>query len=654
VHLSARRTHQERLILMSENENVGIELGVDADAALETFQQLATAARAADTDIQALKEQLNTLTSQVTTGATTPEIAQTRQALNARRAEVQGQALDFVGTNPQVVAQPLPDTLAQFQQAMAAREQQQQAQRERQAQQQAAGIERPARYGYDQSAPLAPSHASSIPTPLPLPPAMQATGTGPMTPAAPLATTSDERLAHALSAQAPTGTSAPGRAAGARDNDNAPMGDVLPAESGRSSPAPATVQPVAPLATTGDDRLTQALTAQTPTATPPTGRAAAARDDAPMGDLPADLQALATAAMAADTGIQRLQQHLVEAVNQQMGAAGIRPQSYQQAQDLLQRMPAADLAAAAPDVVTTQQRIADRSAQVTNQVADFGSQNPQAAGQPISQLLDELRGFVQQQQASMASGASPAPSGGGGGSGADTSAVARYGLLPATPSPLTPGGDATQQDRSATVLGDHIAQALTRSAGGLVAGGINGAANAAGMGATGDVLAGLARPLMAMVGEAAPLALGAIGVVGGVAGVGLGVNALQSQYAGEQQTLAGSVGTTTGATPSSELTTAQNAGWSMMYHEAQSVAAAQQLGDAGVSSSQLGAGLTASMALSRVGGIGLDQTTALTGQMMQSGMSGNQVGDMYAQMDQAARQSGVSLGRLVDGIKALN
>jgi hypothetical protein len=125
-------------------------------------------------------------------------------------------------------------------------------------------------------------------------------------------------------------------------------------------------------------------------------------------------------------------------------------------------------------------------------------------------------------------------------------------------------------------------------------------------------------------------------------------------YAGEQQTLAGSVGTATGATPSSELTTAQNAGWSMMYHEAQSVAAAQQLGDAGVQSGQLGAGLTASMALSRVGGIGLDQTTALTGQMMQSGMSGNQVGDMYAQMDQAARQSGVSLGRLVDGIKALN
>ncbi len=34
--------------------------------------------------------------------------------------------------------------------------------------------------------------------------------------------------------------------------------------------------------------------------------------------------------------------------------------------------------------------------------------------------------------------------------------------------------DTTQQDRSATVLGDHIAQALTRSAGGLMAGGISG------------------------------------------------------------------------------------------------------------------------------------------------------------------------------------
>ncbi len=185
----------------------------------------------------------------------------------------------------------------------------------------------------------------------------------------------------------------------------------------------------------------------------------------------------------------------------------------------------------------------------------------------------------------------------------------------------------------------------------MVTGGIQGAASAAGMGATGDLVGALARPLMELV--SAPLAIGAA-VIGGAAGIGLGVNALQSKYAGEQQGLAGSVGTTTGATPSSELTTAQNVGWSMMYHEADSVAAARQLGDMGVQSGQLGAGLTASMALSRVGGIGLDQTTALTGQMMQSGMSGNQVGDYFAQLDQAARQSGVSVARLTEGIVHLN
>ncbi len=217
---------------MTEDENVSIALGVDADAALDTFQQLSTAARAADTDIQALKERLSTLTNnQEATGATMPEIAQTRQALNVRRAEMTSQAMDFVGANPQVVTQPLPDTLARFQQAMAQREQQQQAQRERQAQQQAADVERPARYGYDTTPPALQAQAASRPIAA-MAPTMQATGTPPMAP-------------------------------------------------------------------------------------------------------------LATAAIADDEGVRRLQERLVEQVNAQMGAAGIRPQSYQQAQDLLGRMPAA-------------------------------------------------------------------------------------------------------------------------------------------------------------------------------------------------------------------------------------------------------------------------------------------------------------------------
>jgi len=665
---------------MSENqgEDASIDLSVNADEALQVFEQLSAAARDADEQIQQLKQHL---TAQVTAtfGAqgqqpqtyqqasatlarmdpaevaqAAPDIAQTQAALAERRAEVQARAMDFAGTTPNLVNQPLPDTLAQFQQAMAQREQQQQAQRERQAQQAAAGVERPARYGYDQSAPPASSHASSTPTPLPLASTIQAMGPAQMMSVAPLATTSDERLAHALSAQAPTGTSAPGRATGARDNDNAPMGDVLPAESGRSSPAPATVQPVAPLATTGDDRLTQALMAQTPTATPPTGRAAAARDDAPMGDLPADLQALATAVISADTGIQRLQQHLVEAVNQQMGQAGIRPQTFEQAQDLLGRMPAADLAAAAPDVVALQQRISARSAEVTNDVTAFAGQNPQATtGQPLGDVLNELKAFVQQQQrqVSTVGGASSAPSAGGTGAGADTSAALRYGLLPSTPPTLTPGGDMTQTDRFASTMGERLASSMARAGVGMVSGGIQGAANAAGMGATGDLVAGLARPLMAMV--SAPLAIAA-GVIGGVAGVGLGVNALQSRYAGEERQLAGSVGTSTGATPEGELTTAQNVGWRYWYHEQQSVAAAQQLGDVGVTSDQMGGALTQSMALARLSGLGLDQTVGLTGQMMQGGMSSNQVGQAYAEIDQVSKLVPVSLGRITEGIKAMN
>jgi len=675
AHEAPGRIHEELPIPMSENnEDVGIELGVDADAALDTLQQLSAAAKAADTDIQALKEQLNTLTSRVTTGATTPEIAQTRQALNARRAEVQGQAMDFVGANPQVVTQPLPDTLAQFQDAMAQREQQQQAQQQRQAQQQAAGIERPARYGYDQSAPPAPSHASFAPITATTVPTMQATGTTTM---APLATTGDERLVQALTtASAPTRVTTSDAPARGGDTDGPPG---APSSASVDTQLSA-MRPVASLATTGN---------------------------APTGDLPGDLQRLVGAALSADEGIKRLRERLMEQVNTQMGAAGIRPQTFEQAQDLLERhssnqhwretpvilsrsatsagilhasltltmarmtglldgvksdtdrtfdylngalgrMPPADLAAAAPDVVVTQQRIAVRSAEVTGQVTDFAGQNPQATGQPISQLLDELKAFVQQQQASTASGASSAPSAGGAGSGADTSAVARYGLLPATPSPMA-STDATQTDRFASTMGERLASSIVRSGAGFVAGGIQGAANAAGMGATGDVLAGLARPLMAMFGEfAAPLAAAA--VVG--AGV-LAVNGQQAHYAQEQQGLSGAVGTLTGATPLSELRTVQNVGWNYLYGEKDSIAAANQLGQAGVLSNQMPGALNDAMALSRISGLDLGQTTDLTGGLMKAGASSTQVGDTYAALDEAARHSGVSLDRLVKSLQTL-
>jgi len=734
----------------SQGESTSIDLSVDADEALTVFQQLSAAARDADEQIQQLKQHL---AQQVTAtfGAqgqqpqtypqasatlarmdpaevaqAAPEIAQTQAALTARRVEVQTQAMAYAGSTPGLATQSPADVLAQFQQAMAQREQQQQAQRERQAQQAAAGVERPARYGYDQSAPLAPSHASSTPTPLPLAPTIQAMGPTSAAPAAPLATTSDDRLAHALSAPAPTGTSAPGQAPGARDND-APMGAVLPVESGRSNPAPpaphlpamptgsppvllpdAPSRPVvgvpssAPLATTGDERLAQVLTAQNPPATTATTDAATGTTtdaaSAATGPLPGTFDELAAAARTADTQLQGLKQQLLDAFNAIPRGSQPAAASYSDAVTRLQGMNPDVVQELHPDIAQTQGAINARRDELTGQVSHFAADNPEATAEPLPAQQDMLTRWQellrqhnaqQQQQAASSQGGDdePLPNPGG----------AKYYRQSARSGPFVPpgmerlarygydasqemdahdarqrsglpgingggnsgngggnGNDTTQQDRTATVLSDHIVQAFSRSAGGMLAGGISGAANAAGMGATGDVLAGLARPLIGMIGEAAPLALGAIGAIGGVAGVGLGINALQSQYAGESQTLAGSVGTTTGATPSSELDIARQAGWPLMFHEAQSVASAQQLGDAGVQSGQLGGALTASMDLARVGGIGLDQTTALTGQMMQGGMSANQVGDTYAQMDQAARESGISLGRLVDGMKALN
>jgi len=366
------------------------------------------------------------------------------------------------------------------------------------------------------------------------------------------------------------------------------------------------------------------------------------------------LQELTTAAKAADATIQELKQHMTEQVNAAFGAQGLRPQNYEQAQGFLQRMPAADLAAASPEIVATQQAISARSGAITGAAMDVAGA-PGAANQPVQQLLDQVRQLLTVQQQQQATGGAPDA----GGSAA--SPQARYGGTPSGgsgspwPAATFPFGgtsptDATQQDRGANLIGQRMAEALTRSAGGLMAGGIQGAANAAGMGATGDLVGGLARPLMSMLGEfAAPLA-----AVVAVGAGGLAVNSQQAHYAQEQQTLSGAVGTTTDATPSSELTTAQQAGWAMMYHEADSVAAARQLGMAGVQSGQLGTAVTASGALARVGGIGLDQTTALTAQMMQGGMTAEQVGQSYAQMDQAARLTGVSVGRLTEGMRSMN
>ncbi len=366
------------------------------------------------------------------------------------------------------------------------------------------------------------------------------------------------------------------------------------------------------------------------------------------------LQELTTAAKAADATIQELKQHMTEQVNAAFGAQGLRPQNYEQAQGFLQRMPAADLAAAAPEIAATQQAISQRNTAITGAAMDVTGV-PGAANQPVQQLLDQVRQLLTVQQQQQATGGANANAGAGNGS------LARYGATPSdgggSPWPAStpafgsnPTPDTSQQDRGANLIGERMAQALTRSAGGLLTGGIQGAANAAGMGAAGDLVGGIAKPLMSLLGPlAASLAAGV--AVGGAA---LGIGDLQAKYAGDRQSLTGSIGTQSGATPGSELSTAMHAGWPFDFKEAESAAAARQLGLAGVDSSQIGGGLNASMALARHGGIGLSDTTDLTGQLMASGMTAGQVANSYAAMDQAARASGVSVGRLVENLKSMN
>ncbi len=335
---------------------------------------------------------------------------------------------------------------------------------------------------------------------------------------------------------------------------------------------------------------------------------------------------------------------MAQQVNAAFGAAMGTTVDYSHASNILRGMQPADIAAVAPGVPQVQQQIAERGAQITGAAMDFTSANPQATGQPAAQMLDQFRQFMAEQQTQQASPASSAFT------RTDQGAMANPwpASTPAFGSNPTP--DTSQQDRGANLIGERMAQALTRSAGGLLTGGIQGAANAAGVGAVGDLVGGIAKPLMSLLGPlAAPLAAGV--AVGGAA---LGIGDLQAKYATDRQNLAGSIGTRSGATPGSELSTAMHAGWPFDFKEAESAAAARQLGLAGVDSSQIGGGLDASMALARHGGIGLSDATDLTGQLMASGMTAAQVANSYAAMDQAARQSGVSVGRLVEGIKAMN
>ncbi len=227
-------------------------------------------------------------------------------------------------------------------------------------------------------------------------------------------------------------------------------------------------------------------------------------------------QELAAAARAADAELQQLKTDMASQVNQAFGSALGTTVDYNHAANIVRGLPQADIAAVVPGVPAIQQQIAERGAQITGQAMDFTSANPQAAGQPIPALLAQFQEAQARQaeqsqrqqdaqQARQAQPTAPASAPSGAQPGDPVSNAARYGLAPAS-SPLSPFGqpgastnDTTQQDRGAGVIGERLAQALTRSAGGLMAGGISGAANAAGMGATGDLLSGLARPLMSML-----------------------------------------------------------------------------------------------------------------------------------------------------------
>ncbi len=230
------------------------------------------------------------------------------------------------------------------------------------------------------------------------------------------------------------------------------------------------------------------------------------------------------------------------------------------------------------------------------------------------------------------------------------SSTTAWGGGTSSPSPFAGGGTAQDTDRTATTFAERIATAVAHSGGSVAASLTRGAFDAAGMGAAGDVVSGLAGPVAGALGELFAPVAGALAAVG----VGLGINSQASHYFGEEQTLAGGVGSRGGATPSSELTVAQQTGWGFQYHEKESVAAARQLGDAGVDSSQLGGTLSASMALARVGGMDLGTTTQLSGQYARAGFSGSQISDTYAELDRASRLTGVSISRVTSALKELN
>jgi len=262
-----------------------------------------------------------------------------------------------------------------------------------------------------------------------------------------------------------------------------------------------------------------------------------------------------------------------------------------------------------------------------------------AQGSAPADLYRTFSAWLTQQQTAGASAqaqgrSSSTPAGGGGTS---------------SPSPFAGGGTAQDTDRTATTFADKISSALTHSGGSVAASLTRGAFDAAGMGAAGDVVSGLARPVAGALGELFAPVAGAFAAVG----VGLGVNDQSTRLLREQRDMGASIGTTSGAQPAQELAAIQHTGWDYFVSEKQSVAAAKQMGDAGLDSTQVPGALSNALAFSTMTGMDRGQATSLSTTMMtQGGLSVDQVAQAMQRMAEAAKASGVSVDRITESMKS--
>ncbi len=203
-------------------------------------------------------------------------------------------------------------------------------------------------------------------------------------------------------------------------------------------------------------------------------------------------------------------------------------------------------------------------------------------------------------------------------------------------------------------LGTAATSAATAAgSGGSGAGGaVEGAMSAGAAGAAGAGEASLIGRVGAML--AGPVGMIATGL-GIVAGAVVGVEAIRAQVAGQEYLLRGSVGgigsrSDVGAFTGGVLDQGQR----FLYSSQDTLKAAATLGTAGVGAGDMPNAVANSMAFARTSGIGLQRTTALTGQLMaKGGMSTAQVAVAMEDLQTQAVKSGESVTKLVDSLESL-